>query len=87
MRHIMTTAARPISVLFVTSNRRSTAQPALGFTAPFLPRPDRSASAQPSSERSRRPTTAFLSIDDRQPLPSPPANRGAGVDTTRELSP
>ncbi|MGO9432638.1 hypothetical protein [Rhodoblastus sp.] len=47
----MTTTARPISILFLTRTRRLAAQPALGFNAPFVPRPARSAFAQPSSER------------------------------------
>jgi hypothetical protein len=83
----MMTAARSISILFVTPTRCSMAPPALGFTAPFLPRPARSASAQPPSERSRRPTTAFQAVDDRQPKPSPPAKREAYANKPRALSP
>jgi hypothetical protein len=51
--------------------RRSTAQPALGFNAPSLPRPARSTSAPSPSERSTRPAHAVHSFNDRQPQPSP----------------
>ena len=70
MRHIMTTTARPISLPFLTRTRRLAAQPALGLNAPFLPRPARSAFAQPSSERSgdrpSRSTIDSRSLPDRQ---------------------
>jgi hypothetical protein len=83
----MTTAARLISFLFVTPTRRSPAPPALGFTALFLSRSARSASAQPSSNRSRRATTAFHAFDNRLPKPSPAASHDAGANTARTLSP
>jgi hypothetical protein len=73
MRHIMTTTVRPISILFLTRTRRLVAQPALGFNAPFLPRPARSASAQPSSERSGdRPSRSTI---DSRSLPRAPGRR------------
>jgi hypothetical protein len=83
----MTTTARPISILFVTPIRRSMARPALGFDAPPLPLQAGSPFDQPSPERSRRPTPAFQSFDDRQSQPFPPAKRGACANTARALSP
>jgi hypothetical protein len=83
----MTTAARAISILFATPPRRSTAKPALGLAAPSLPRSARSAFAQSPSGRSSHLTPAFQSVDNRQPPPSPTANRRACANTTRALSP
>jgi hypothetical protein len=77
MRHIMTTAALPISILLVTRARRSTAQPALGFNAPLRPRHAPSAPAQPSSERSTRPTPAFQLFGHQKPQPSERAEPAA----------